>query len=218
MTIPAAFHSNPSIDTVIFDFGKVLIDWNPRNALLSLSESEKDDFFNAFDFHNFFLKQDAGRSLEEGLAVVRAEQQKFAFIIEKYYQNYDIALGKAISGMKDLILDLKNNDFKIYGLTNWCQEMWHFAEERIPCFELFDGIVTSWESKLAKPDVKIYELLLNRYNLDATSCVFVDDREENVKIAENLGFNGIVFQNSEQLRRELHDLGVLYYSSPNLLY
>ena len=70
-------------------------------------------------------------------------------------------------------------------------------------FGLLDGMVISGEEKVAKPDERIYRILLERYNLKAEESLFVDDNPDNLVTAEKLGFKTILFVSAEALRREL---------------
>ena len=68
---------------------------------------------------------------------------------------------------------------------------------------MVDGYILSWREKLAKPDPKIYRLLLDRYSLRAEECIYIDDSETNVLAAADLGMTGIVFQDQKQAEHEI---------------
>ena len=72
-----------------------------------------------------------------------------------------------------------------------------------------NGIVVSGEERLVKPDPAIYARLLKRFDLKSTNCVFIDDNAANVSVAENLGFDAILFQSPDALRAELLRRGLL---------
>lgn len=71
------------------------------------------------------------------------------------------------------------------------------------------GAIFSYQVKCIKPEVEIYKLLLDRYHLVPQECVFIDDRPENIETAEKLGITGIQFQNQQQAKRRLLELGVV---------
>ncbi|MBX2952245.1 MAG: HAD-IA family hydrolase [Leadbetterella sp.] len=72
-----------------------------------------------------------------------------------------------------------------------------------------DGIVVSGEEKKIKPDKEFFQILLNRYNLRAENCAFIDDNKENIEASLDLGFYGIHFHNPDQLKLELREVGLL---------
>ena len=71
------------------------------------------------------------------------------------------------------------------------------------------GAIFSYQVKCIKPEAEIYKLLLDRYHLVPQECVFIDDRPENIETAEKLGITGIQFQNQQQAKRRLLELGVV---------
>lgn len=68
---------------------------------------------------------------------------------------------------------------------------------------MFEGIVVSGEEKMVKPNPEIYQLLLNRYDLQASESIFIDDRQVNVDGANRVGIHGILFTGSLDLRQQL---------------
>jgi 2-haloacid dehalogenase len=108
-----------------------------------------------------------------------------------------------------ILRELKEAGHPLYGLTNWSHETFPFARERFDFLTLFDGIVVSGEEGMIKPDPKLYQTLLERYDIDPSRAVFIDDNKANVDAAEALGIHGIHFHTPQQLRAELVELGFL---------
>ncbi len=96
-----------------------------------------------------------------------------------------------------------------FGITNFSVEKFAEARRRFPFFELFDGIVVSGEVRLIKPDAAIFLHFLERYELTAGECVFIDDSPVNVAAARRLGFHGIDFCGVADLRGRLDAWGLL---------
>jgi putative hydrolase of the HAD superfamily len=69
-----------------------------------------------------------------------------------------------------------------------------------------DGKIVSGFEKLAKPDPRIYELLFERYSLDPTECVFLDDRQVNIDAAMKLGMKTILFTDHDSARKKLDEM------------
>jgi len=192
---------------VVFDFGNVLVRWDPKFGFPKRSQEEIDRFFSEFDFHDFNHYQDAGRSLSDGIAATQATQPEWVPWLTEYLEGYPNTLRGPVQGMYSIVRELKDNGVPIYGLTNWWEELYHFAEDSTPAIRLMDGVVVSGIEKVAKPEPKIFHLISERYGFQPEAAVFIDDSPKNVAGAEAVGFTGIHFQNAAKLRQQLHDLG-----------
>ncbi len=121
---------------------------------------------------------------------------------------------KGIMGTYDYTLgwieSLKAAGYKLYCITNFTPAGYHQCYDCISFVEKFDGKVFSFQEGVVKPDLEIYKLLLDRYELSAEECVFIDDTEENVVAAKELGFAGIVFLGYEDAAEKLKMLGVTF--------
>ncbi|HVX25492.1 MAG TPA: HAD family phosphatase [Parafilimonas sp.] len=199
-----------NIDTIVFDFGGVLIDWNPRHLYKTLIDDEEqmEWFLKNICTDEWNVQQDKGRSLEEGTAILKQQFPEHAEFIEAYYGRWEEMLNGEIYETVEILHELKNK-FKVYGLTNWSAETFPVALERFNFLKLFDGIVVSGDEKLIKPGKEIFHLLLSRYNLHAENCVFIDDNVRNVQSAANIGFHAIHFTSAENLREKLVELNLL---------
>jgi len=98
--------------------------------------------------------------------------------------------------------------YKIYILSNHVREWFGDAIKRFGFEELFDGIFTSYDVKVSKPEKEIYLKFLERFGIKGEECAFIDDRQENVKAADELGIKGIMFTNFEQMKSDLKKLDV----------
>lgn len=106
------------------------------------------------------------------------------------------------------VCKLKAKGYGVYYLSNFSEKAENECADSLAFIPYMDGGILSWKEKLIKPDPKIYELLLERYKLNAEECVFLDDTEANVKGAMDKGIHGIVFRDMEQAQAELSALGV----------
>ena len=197
------------IKNIIFDFGGVLVDWNPHYLF--------DAYFNDEEKCNYFIENvcntewnaqmDKGKPFEVAVKERIAVFPEFEEAIRLYQSEWMKTMGEEIPGMYELIKSLKENGFPvIYGLTNWSAETFPPVREKYEIFSLIDHIVCSGEEKLLKPDPKIYQTLLERYNLKAEESVFIDDNINNVKGAIDMGMKSIRFVNAEQLQKDLNEL------------
>ena len=199
-----------NIDTIIFDFGGVLIDWNPRHVYKTIFDDEKkmEWFLKNICNDEWNVEQDRGRSLKEGTEILKQEFPEHAALIEAYYGRWKEMLKGEIAETVEILHELKKK-FKIYGLTNWSSETFPVALERFDFLKLFDGIVVSGDENLIKPDKEIFHLLLKRYNLRAENCVFIDDNIKNIESATGIGFNTIHFTSAEDLKHKLNLINII---------
>ena len=109
----------------------------------------------------------------------------------------------------DLIKDLKNKGYKVYYLSNYSKKAYDECGESLAFMEYMDGGLVSFRAGLTKPDPKMYAKFLDEYRLDAGECLFIDDTKENVDVARELGFTGIVFTGYEDFLGEMASLGLL---------
>lgn len=100
-----------------------------------------------------------------------------------------------------IVSSLKDNGYKIALLSNTETPMLDYFHEKK--YGFFDVTVFSCVEGITKPDKRIYEITLGRLGVKPQESVFIDDKEENVRAAKDIGINTILFQNSEQFKKEL---------------
>lgn len=198
------------IENIIFDFGGVLVDWNPRYLYADYfdNELEMEYFLHHVCTEEWNLEQDRGRPLSEGTRLLQEKYPNFHSLIQLFYDKWEVMLKSDIPETVSLLHQLKEK-YKIYGLTNWSAETIPVAFARFPFFSQFDGIVVSGEEKLIKPDKKIFNVLIERYKVKAENTIFIDDNEKNVNAASEIGMYTIRFENPDQLERKLRSLNVI---------
>lgn len=199
------------INTIIFDLGAVLIDWNPHYLYRKLfaNEQEMKDFLANITTPDWNEEQDAGRSLHEGTELLVAQHPHNEENIRAFYGRWNEMLGDAIEGSVEIFKQLKDSGkYKIYALTNWSAETFPVAVERFDFLNWFDGIVVSGAENMRKPAPAFYQILLDRYHVKAKNALFIDDNLRNVLAAEKLGLKSLLFTNPEKLKRDLEILGI----------
>ena len=191
---------------IIFDFGGVLIDWNPRYLYNQLFDNDADAmerFLTEIGFVEWNTEQDRGRPFAVAVTELSERFPHYADYIRAYDERWEESVGGAIEGTVALLGALKRAGFALYGLSNWSAETFRRIRHRHPFFDLLDEIVLSGEVQMVKPDPRIYTVLLERIKRPAAECLFIDDSEANIAVAEELGFQTIRFTSPEQLGREL---------------
>lgn len=200
------------IKAIIFDFGGVLIDWNPRYLYQNYFPEQPqamERFLAEIDFYNWNDQQDKGRPFAEGIAELSAKFPQHAALIKKYYDRWEDSVSGPIRGSVEILRKLKQNEFPLYGLSNWSAETYPQVRQKYPFFAWFDDIILSGRVKMTKPDPAIFKLLLKKTGYTAPECVLIDDSQTNIATANKLGFIPIHFTSSEQLRSELQGLHLL---------
>ena len=193
------------IRNLIFDFGSVLVDWDPHYLYIPYfgDASKAEWFLTEICPYTWNTQADAGRSLQEITDERVALFPQWEKEIRMYYDRWIEMMGGQIPGMEELVRDYKARGYGVWGLTNWSRETFPLVRHRYPVFDLLDGIVVSGEERTAKPGPELYRILLDRYGLQAETCVFIDDSPRNVAGAEAVGIRGLVFRDAAQLRRDL---------------
>jgi len=154
-------------------------------------------------------QQDAGRPWSEAIATLVAEHPAQRDLIEAYWARWPETLGDAIEPTVAVLAELHEAGVPLYALSNWSAETFPAARPRYPFLGWFDGIVISGEVRVAKPDPRIFETLLDRHGLEAGAILFIDDTAENIVAAEALGIRSMRFTDGPALRQELVRRGVL---------
>jgi 2-haloacid dehalogenase len=194
------------IKAIVFDFGGVLLKWNPYNILrpyFADDQQAMESFLHEINFTEWNAEQDRGRSFDEGVAILSGQFPQYAHIIRAYYENWELSIDGQFDESIILLDKLKDNGYPIYGLSNWSAETFPIARKRYNFFELFDGIIISGKVKLIKPDSAIFELCLQMTKKPAHECLFIDDTEANIITAKAIGFDTVHFQSPQQLKEEL---------------
>ncbi|MGN1029088.1 HAD family phosphatase [uncultured Clostridium sp.] len=194
---------------IIFDLGNVLLDFNPRDYLKNkISDDKLEDVFKAVFTSEEWIMLDRGTITEkEAINNIISRNSTYINEINLAFESwYDIL--KPIEESINILMSLKKNGYKIYYLSNFHQLAFEEVTKKNSFFELFDGGVVSYEEKLIKPEEDIYKLVLDRYKLNPSETIFIDDTKVNVDAANSIGIKGILFKDSEKLREELNSLEV----------
>ena len=179
----------------LFDLGGVFFDWDPNHFF--------KDVFNTADERKYFLtevcsdewnsKQDAGRMIKVAEEELITLFPKYEKEIKMYSKNHRKMIKETFQDSINILNSLKKNHYECYVLSNWSAETFYGPDQTMindyPFLENFDGLLISGEEKLVKPDAAIYQLAIERFNLIPEKTVFIDDKLENIKTAQDLKFN-----------------------------
>ncbi len=200
-----------NLDTVVFDLGGVLVDWDPRHLYRKLipDDAEREHFLSVVCPPEWNVAQDAGRTISEAVAEAIGRHPDKEALIRAFYDRFDEMLAGPIAGTVDILERLHSRGTPLYALTNWSAETFPVGRRRFGFLDRFRHITVSGELKLAKPDPAIYLHVLAAARKEARQCVFIDDSPKNVEAARALGFHAIHFRNPQALGAELEQLGFL---------
>ena len=192
---------------IVFDFGNVLVRWEPKRVFLPYfggDEEEYDYFWEHICDADFRNRIDAGEKQAKVIAEYQNRFPDYADRIAMYWSKWEESLPGEMPGMYDLVQQLKADPANhIYGLTNWSMETFPIARRRFKILQLIDDYVVSGAEYIVKPDHRLFQILLDRFNLRAEECFFVDDNAANVASACEMGFKGIVFTGADDLKEKL---------------
>lgn len=204
---------------VVFDLGGVLLDWNPRylyRRLFDGDESAMERFLAEVCTMEWHHAHDLGVPPERNFKQLAEAHPDQAGLIRAWSEHSEDMIGGPIDGTVELLAELKAAGVPCYALTNMERETYPKRVERFPFLNWFDGTVVSAFEGVAKPDVAIFELLLDRFDLDPAETILIDDSPANIEAARSVGMQAVEFESPERLRRRLEDAGLLDGVSPPL--
>ena len=195
------------INTIIFDLGGVLIDWNPEYVFLDAFKGDREKmqwFFDNVCTPDWNENQDAGYPIEKATQDLVEKFPEYEYYIKLFYGDWETMLGGKIDGTVEILEKLiAQKTYKIVALTNWSNETFPIAKKRFDFLNWFQGIVVSGDEKTRKPFKDIYDITLQRFHIIPENAVFIDDNLRNIEAANALGIHGIHFKNPEILIQQL---------------
>lgn len=200
------------IETVVFDLGGVLVDWNPRylyRRVFAGDEAGMERFLTEVMAPIWILDMDAGEPMAEAVDRLARRHPGEAERIRAYLTRWREMYNGSFPETVGLLERLHARGTALYALTNWSAETFPVMRPHYPFFERFRGIVVSGEERLVKPDYRLYHVLIERYGLVPARTLFIDDSRTNVAAAETMGFRAHHHRSAEALAAELGSLGLL---------
>jgi 2-haloacid dehalogenase len=197
--------------TVVFDLGGVLIEWDSRRLYRRLiaDPDEVEAFLEEVGFLEWNARIDAGLPFAEAVAELAARHPARRDLIEAFHARWAESMGDEIAGTVAILRELRERGVRLLALSNWSAETYPIARERFAFLAWFEGIVLSGSEGVAKPDPRLFEILVARYRVDPREAVFIDDSAANAAVAGRLGFHAIRFSDPASLRARLVELGLL---------
>lgn len=200
-----------NITAIIFDYGNVLLEWDPRLVYRRYFNDEEamERFLIEIKFMEWNAHQDKGRPFAEGVAALSKEFPQHAHLIQAYHDRWIDSIGDAYWGTVEIMKELKQKGYRLYGLSNWSAETFPHAQAKYDFFHLLDDMVISGAVGFVKPEPEIYHLMLEKIGRPAQECLFIDDSLPNIQRANTIGFETIHFTSPSQLKHELIEMELL---------
>jgi HAD superfamily hydrolase (TIGR01509 family) len=196
------------INNVIFDLGSVLINNDPSEYIKSLgySEEKTETLNQALSSDTIWHDKDMGiyESYVDCIPIFQRKHPEFTEEILMFFQ--DGWMSKIYHPIEENMIlyeRAKELGYSIYLLTNYSVDGFAYLETNYDFIREVNGKIVSSHVHLCKPDKRIYELLLDKYDLKASECIFFDDNPANVLAAEELGIQGVLFTDIEEATKIL---------------
>lgn len=197
------------IKTVIFDIGRVLVDWDWENFVKKLypdDEEKATAVGRSFFAHPCFVEFDRGVwQTREVLDKIIGDAPEYKDEILYTFSR----MGETIL-VRDTtipwIKSLKEQGLNVLYLSNYSVPMRDLSREKLKFTDYMDGGVFSCDVKMVKPDRNIYEYIIKKYGLVPEECIFIDDMEDNIATAINLGIHGIRYVTYEQAKSDMEKI------------
>lgn len=198
-----------AIDTVVFDFGQVLVGWDPRRVWApELTPEQAEALLERVGFAVVNRRLDAGERWADIRAEVAAELGEDVAHLDTYLNEYHRSLTGPIPGMSDLVEEVRRRGTRVVGLTNWSAETFQHAALAAPIIGTLSDVLVSGREGVAKPDPEIFALAERRFALQPERTAFLDDSEANVSAARAAGWHAHVFTGPDDARFWLRALGL----------
>ncbi|MEO1239586.1 MAG: HAD-IA family hydrolase [Pseudomonadota bacterium] len=198
-----------SVNTVVFDIGAVLVDWQPGLAWSDdLGEDGAQGFIDRVRFDKINFACDGGATF--GMAADLVDDAEDAARLNQYVGRYTRTVPRKIAGTWDILYRLKDKGVPIHAITNWSAETWPEGLKVHPELgEVFGTTIVSGQVGILKPSTEIYRLLCDRAGVTPEDCVFIDDGLHNCLGARAASMDAIHFTGADALAIELEKRGLL---------
>lgn len=186
----------------------MLVEFNPHEYLASFGfDKETENTLFGIIYGECWNSYDRGdyKTIGDLRTALCKEYPEYSDELSEVLQPEWVNIHRVITDTAEYLGELKQRGYKIYILSNLSAESYEYIK-KLDFFGKTDGGVFSTFENACKPEEKLYSVLLERYGLIADECVFLDDRPENIKVAEKLGIHGIVFTSFGEAKQQLENL------------
>ncbi len=204
-------NANPAPQAVVFDIGRVLVQWSIRALYEQLIADpvELDWFLSQVVSEQWHFQHDTGVPLAEMIAARSAEFPAWRELIEAYGPRWLETVPGPVAGTHALVERLSARGIPLYAITNFGADSWAMFRPTFPILDHFRSIVVSAHERLTKPDPAIYALAATRFGHAPGEMLFIDDSAANIAAADAGGWQTHRFINAVGLEADLVARGLI---------
>ncbi len=194
------------IKNIILDMGNVLLQYDPGVCLHHFVEQEEDRVLIRRELFEGpeWVEGDLGHITDEERfdGVSRRVPERLHGELKACTEQWHMCM-RPVAGAKEFCGYAKEQGYRLFVLSNASSSFYQYFQRFAP-LDYFDGIVVSCDIHMIKPDVRIYQYLLDKYQLTPEESFFIDDMPENVAGAQKAGIRGAIFHGDfEKIRKSL---------------
>jgi 2-haloacid dehalogenase len=206
----------PRLTTVVFDLGGVLIDWDPRHLYRQLfaDPAEMEDFLARVCTADWHRAHDLGEDIAGSCRRLARRYPGHRDMIMAWAARCEEMAAGQFDETVEVLREAKAAGLRCLALSNMEPATFATRRTRFAFMDWFDGFVISGIEGVAKPDRRIFQILLRRYRLEPAATVFIDDSPANVEAARGLGMTAVRYTSAGQLRGQLRSLGLTVLGVP----
>lgn len=199
------------VEAVVFDVGRVIVQWDMRALFSKLIDDDEqlDWFCQNVVTEDWHYQCDAGRDLDEMVAERKGLFPDHAELLDAYASRFLETIPGPIEGTSELIDRLAEREVPLYAITNFGSVFWAQFRPTMPVLAHFRDVVVSGDEKLSKPDARIFDLAARRFGHAPEAMLFIDDNQANIAAAAALGWQVHHFAEAKALERDLVAHGLL---------
>lgn len=190
-----------AIKNIVFDFGNVLVQWNPHHLYDDYFKNQKEcqEFINTIITPEWVKRIDLGHTLDECIEEAVQRFPQYEEPIRLYQSRWQEMINGPVEGMEDVVKQIKER-YSIYGLSNWNMETFTITRQQQAILQQIDKYVISGSINMAKPDDDIFNFFLKEFGLSPEECFFIDDNPDNVVAARKNNMKAIRFKDAQQIK------------------
>jgi 2-haloacid dehalogenase len=199
------------IEAVVFDLGGVLLDWDPRYVYRQLfaDPADMEEFLGSVCTSDWHRAHDLGADITQSCEQLALRYPEHRDMIMVWAERGEEMVAGQFDDTVEFLSELKASGMPCYALSNMEPDAFAVRRARFGFMRWFDAHVISGLEGVAKPDRRIFEILLHRHGLRPQATVFIDDQPRNVDAARGLGLVALHFSSAAQLRQDLQALGAV---------
>jgi len=199
------------VKAVVFDLGKVLVDFDYMIAarrLAARSKMSPERLMAVLVRSSSFIEYERGRVTRRELFNEICRATGFNGSLEEFALFFSDIFAE-IKPMVELHAELRNRGFATYVFSNTNDMAVEHLRRAFPFFGNFDGYIFSYEHGVLKPEAGLYEVLERQSGRRAGELLYLDDRLENTQAGAARGWEVILHESPEKSRDAIRKLGLL---------